>query len=227
MLLLGLLLAALACLVLGLVLASAPWLIASLVASVVAGAALWRYRERLADRAGTLAAPPAPAARQTALVTGTAFQGSAVAAAAGSGPAGAAPERTSVWVVDARPDYHGAGCPAAGADAEEIPRAQAVEDGFTPCPVCTPDQGEPATDRPATDRPAPDRPAPVAGPDAEVWVVDGRPRYHAQGCLIIEGQSAEPISRAEAARDGFMACSMCEPDVSRGPARRAGGDEPR
>ncbi len=55
----------------------------------------------------------------------------------------------------------------------------------------------------------------VAAPDqpAEVWVIDGRPRYHRSGCEILAGQQSEPMPRARAVRDGFIACSLCEPDT--------------
>ena len=43
-----------------------------------------------------------------------------------------------------------------------------------------------------------------------VWVVDGRPRFHAQDCLIIKGQTAEPMAQDEAEADGFQPCSLCQ-----------------
>jgi hypothetical protein len=45
-----------------------------------------------------------------------------------------------------------------------------------------------------------------------VWVIDGRPRYHLEDCAIIKGQDAEPIPWEQATEDGFMPCSLCEPD---------------
>jgi hypothetical protein len=50
--------------------------------------------------------------------------------------------------------------------------------------------------------------------DDEVWVIDGRPRYHLATCAIIQGQDAEPIPYDQATEDGFMACSLCEPNVA-------------
>jgi hypothetical protein len=45
-----------------------------------------------------------------------------------------------VWVVDGEPDYHRPTCPRlSGEDAESVPRTQAVDDGFTPCPECDPE----------------------------------------------------------------------------------------
>src|SRR3954471_20038482 len=81
--LIGLLLAALICIVLGVVFASGPWFVGSLVASGLAAYLLWRQRDHIAGRGrsggsgsgnaanGAASAPP----RQTALVTGTAFAG--------------------------------------------------------------------------------------------------------------------------------------------------------
>jgi hypothetical protein len=43
-----------------------------------------------------------------------------------------------------------------------------------------------------------------------VWVVDGRPRFHAQDCLIIKGQSAQSVGYEEAVADGFLPCSLCQ-----------------
>jgi hypothetical protein len=50
----------------------------------------------------------------------------------------------------------------------------------------------------------------ASGSARRVWVVDGRPRYHAQDCLIIKGQKAQPIPFDEAVEDGFMPCSLCQ-----------------
>jgi hypothetical protein len=48
--------------------------------------------------------------------------------------------RSRVWVVDGRPRYHLAECASLnGTVPEAIALAQAVEDGFTPCAHCDPD----------------------------------------------------------------------------------------
>jgi len=260
MVLIGLLLVALACLVLGLVLASAAWLIGSLVASVAAAVVLWQTRERIG----------APSAAHTAKGTATASAEEPVTKAAAptterapstpatstpapstpatSTPATSAPATTDaepqldrdylarraawfaegtrsgeVWVIDGRPDYHRPGCTQlSGTDAEPIPRSQALEDGFAPCGSCTPDAHETAV----PSSPAPPGPGAGgspgsasgspsgAGADA-VWVVDGRPRYHRADCMIISGQHAEPVPHAQASADGFMPCTLCEPDTAR------------
>ncbi|MCW2496484.1 hypothetical protein [Jatrophihabitans sp.] len=49
------------------------------------------------------------------------------------------------------------------------------------------------------------------GPPGDVWVVDGRPRYHRHDCLIIRDQDSEAIPLGQAVEDGFMPCSLCEP----------------
>lgn len=48
--------------------------------------------------------------------------------------------QSRVWVIDGRPRYHMAECRVLdGTVPEAVPLAQAVEDGFTPCAVCDPD----------------------------------------------------------------------------------------
>jgi hypothetical protein len=48
----------------------------------------------------------------------------------------------------------------------------------------------------------------------EVWVVDGRPRYHLEGCATIAGQPAEQITLEQAKQDGFIPCSLCAPTTA-------------
>lgn len=57
-------------------------------------------------------------------------------------------------------------------------------------------------------------PAPASAPqaDVDVWVIDGRPRYHRESCEIIAEHHGDRILRAQAVEDGFIACSLCEPD---------------
>lgn len=47
--------------------------------------------------------------------------------------------------------------------------------------------------------------------DAEVVVVDGRPRFHLGGCVHLTGRSYEPLPAYEAVELGFTACSLCQP----------------
>lgn len=47
--------------------------------------------------------------------------------------------------------------------------------------------------------------------DAEVAVVDGRPRFHHQSCVHLVGRDHEPLAVAEALELGFSPCALCEP----------------
>jgi hypothetical protein len=140
----GLLIIALICVVTGIVLTSAPWLIASLIATGGAGYLIVRNRR-------TMTAPAAAA-------TGTVPADGATVAESGDD----ADAETAVLAA------------AGGAD-EDAPHDE-------------------------------------ASPRHDVWVIDGRPRYHLEQCAIIKGQEAEPIPWDQATEDGFMPCSLCEPD---------------
>jgi hypothetical protein len=51
----------------------------------------------------------------------------------------------------------------------------------------------------------------VARMDAEVLVVDGRPRYHVADCAHLVGRLTEPIPVNEAVELGFSPCGLCRP----------------
>jgi hypothetical protein len=51
----------------------------------------------------------------------------------------------------------------------------------------------------------------VARMDAEVLVVDGRPRYHLADCPHLVGRLTEPIPVNEAIELGFSPCGLCRP----------------
>ncbi|BBH66956.1 hypothetical protein ACTI_36410 [Actinoplanes sp. OR16] len=75
--------------------------------------------------------------------------------------------------------------------------------------------GEPDDDDP-DDEPLPQsvRPADavlVARLDAEVLVVDGRPRYHMADCPHLVGRLTEPLPVNEAVELGFSPCGLCRP----------------
>ena len=74
---------------------------------------------------------------------------------------------------------------------------------------------EPAPDDP-DDEPLPQAVQPsdavrVARLDAEVLVVDGRPRYHVPECPSLVGRLTEPIPVREAVELGFSPCGLCRP----------------
>jgi hypothetical protein len=72
----------------------------------------------------------------------------------------------------------------------------------------------------ATDTAAHREPAPANAPttllsppaDRDAWVVDGRPRYHREACEIIRDRPVEAIPHSQASEDGFIPCSLCQPD---------------
>lgn len=47
--------------------------------------------------------------------------------------------------------------------------------------------------------------------DADVAVVDGRPRFHLPGCIHLVGRDGESLPVSEAVELGFTACSLCDP----------------
>ena len=218
MVLIGLLVAAVVSLVLGLALASTVWLVVSLVASLAAGITL--YTVVRTQRAGKIDEPVAPVpARSPAAATAEATAGARKSAPA-LVPAAASPalqtqareepvptpelstganRPSGVWVVDGRPAYHLESCDTiADSPAEVIPLAQAVADGFTPCPHCAPPQSDAGPSRPS---------------GLQVWVADGYPEYHLPDCADLAGLTAEPIPHEQALEDGFQPCVVCNPDA--------------
>ncbi|SHG62052.1 hypothetical protein SAMN05443575_2399 [Jatrophihabitans endophyticus] len=233
MLLIGLLVVAVACVIVGVVTGQAAWLIASLVASVLAAAVLVRsylvlQRRRTAkrqDKAERRAAKAsrAGADRSSRRAGSSAVSGDAAVDAAGGGAADggvAGGTDDDVVVVDGKPDYHRVGCPRLRDETTiAIPRSQALADGFAACGVCTPSapdgseagqQAAPAAVSLAKDA--------GTGADAQVWVADGYPEYHVEGCGELGGLDAEPVPYSQAVEDGFQPCVVCNPDATRGVA---------
>jgi hypothetical protein len=104
------------------------------------------------------------------------------------------------------PDEHAWRRPEAAAHAE--PSAVAEHDAAF-------DLDEAEEDDPA-DEPLPQKVSPtdavrVARLDAEVLVVDGRPRYHLPECPHLVGRLTEPIPVNEAVELGFSPCGLCRP----------------
>ena len=75
------------------------------------------------------------------------------------------------------------------------------------------DDEDPEDEPPAQQTPPADA-ARVAAMSTEVFVIDGRPRYHLRGCVHMLGRDSEPLPVSEAVELGFTPCSMCEPDSS-------------
>ncbi|MDP9117377.1 MAG: hypothetical protein M3O28_09060 [Actinomycetota bacterium] len=154
MMIAGLLVIALICLILGLVLPSSVWLVASLIATAGAAFLLWKGRTVIAR----------PAESETEQERTTNILGEPIGTAAVAHSAGREPEIAATS--------------APTSSSTDVARTAA------------------------------------AAPPGEVWVIDGRPRYHLARCAIIQGQDAEPIPFDQAVEDGFMPCSLCEPSVA-------------
>ena len=73
------------------------------------------------------------------------------------------------------------------------------------------DDEDPA-DEPPIQRVSPADARRVAQIDADVVVVDGRPRYHLPQCSHLVGKQHEPLPVNEAVELGFTPCAWCEPD---------------
>src|SRR5215470_11602271 len=54
----------------------------------------------------------------------------------------------------------------------------------------------------------------VASMTREVFVIDGRPRYHLANCVHLFGRESEPLPVGEAVELGFTPCALCEPDLN-------------
>jgi hypothetical protein len=67
-------------------------------------------------------------------------------------------------------------------------------------------------DEPAAQRVNAADAARVARMSADVFVIDGRPRYHLGGCVHLLGRQFEPLPVSEAVELGFSPCALCEPD---------------
>ena len=51
----------------------------------------------------------------------------------------------------------------------------------------------------------------VASGEQEVWVVDGRPRFHIRSCHHLAGRETEPLPVWEAIELEFTPCALCTP----------------
>ncbi|XVU27405.1 hypothetical protein ACQPZJ_10310 [Actinoplanes sp. CA-054009] len=85
------------------------------------------------------------------------------------------------------------------------PEAAAVDDEFAEPDVDDPD------DEPLPQSVRPADAVRVARLDAEVLVVDGRPRYHLPDCPHLVGRLTEPLPVGEAVELGFSPCGLCRP----------------
>ncbi|MFI5897201.1 hypothetical protein ACIA5D_44625 [Actinoplanes sp. NPDC051513] len=104
------------------------------------------------------------------------------------------------------PDEHAWRRPEAAAHAE----SSAVAEHDAAFDLDDADDDDPA-DEPLPQKVSPADAARVARLDAEVLVVDGRPRYHLPECPHLIGRLTEPIPVNEAVELGFSPCGLCRP----------------
>ncbi|WP_319458683.1 hypothetical protein [Micromonospora sp. RTP1Z1] len=89
-----------------------------------------------------------------------------------------------------------------------------VDGPFPDSPSPTSPAGDgPLPDEPPVQQRSPDEAARVARLDAEVRVVDCRPRYHLADCPHLVGRDDEPLPVSEAVELGFTPCAYCAPDL--------------
>jgi len=138
LLILLLLVLSLGLLVIGVMTASASWIIGSLVVVGAAFAAILaarRHRPGKAVEDGDGLIKPTGARQEIAALARQLQDEHEVEQVAGP-----AVEPARVWVIDGQPHYHRAGCSvlasAGAANPETIPLSQAQQDDFAPCSVC-------------------------------------------------------------------------------------------
>jgi hypothetical protein len=173
---------------------------ASIVASLMAGGCL----------ALAVLRRPRPVAESTLAEPAVVGVSTSAEIAAVSGSSGSAPAKAEVIaagsVEPAAPAVSGVGAAEDTGEDTEI--------------VALVDTAEPVEDYPDP----PDEPAEedVSAPtvlkvvdlDAEVVVVDGRPRYHLADCPHLAGRETVPLPVSEARESGFTPCSLCKPDAT-------------
>jgi hypothetical protein len=221
----GLLVIALVCLIVGLVLPNAAWLVASLIATCGAGYLLFRSRT-VVTHATTESTKPSRSTRTRerparAVANAKADLDDADDVADDAGRRDSADGADSADSADLTDHATVKDDLAGTAAVEDLDHTQVIDmdDAHTqvipavPAADVEPDEAEPAAEPEPKPEPVPESAASAS--DRDVWVIDGRPRYHLQTCAIIKGQDAEPIPWEQATEDGFMPCSLCEPDSVR------------
>jgi hypothetical protein len=101
--------------------------------------------------------------------------------------------------------------PLAAEAAQDAPAATDADDSVT---AVIPAQAGRAGSRRVTEQ------TPPAAASAEqepvvsggVLVVEGRPRYHVDGCRYLANKTPEQVDVAEAREEGFTPCGVCKPD---------------
>lgn len=214
-----LILVAITLLVLGLASGSSMLLVGSIVASLLAAVALVAGARQAAAARSTSADPDGGLAPDS--YPGLADPGSRWDAAVGphGGVGGAEPPHPPPPAHPAPPASSphpaaSAASPIARQSTGPVGDYSAAEPGD---PVESASGTAAAADGDPPDEPAAEE---MAGPDAErlsqvdadVVVVDGRPRYHRADCVHLLARQGEPLPVREALELGFTPCSLCEPN---------------
>jgi hypothetical protein len=200
----ALVLAAIALLITGVVVAQPYLVMWSIVVSVLSAVclligALLRRHELFPARAGAAAGSPVP---PPAPVPGMPTSVPASTAPSATSSAAEAPA-TSPHFVPPR----GAGVP--GMAPSGLPH---------PSPLGAPPAAPPPVPHAPYAVPAP-MPAPARAPgplaaDAIVLVIPGRKRFHRPGCRRLAGRDHEELTYEEAREEGFTACTTCDPEAA-------------
>jgi hypothetical protein len=230
-----LILVAVTLLVLGLVGGSSTLLISSIVASLLAAVALV-IGARQASAARRAAAAPAGDAARTVPDPVAAYAPDAAYMAGHQDAEEHLPGPDATQRVQPDADLYdyddaAAGRPSSGQTAGPAPtepapdptdyeHAASLIGGARADDARADDQSPGEFDEPDPDDPD-DEPLPqsvrpadavrVASLDAEVLVVDGRPRYHLADCSHLVGRLTEGLPVAEAVELGFSPCGLCRP----------------
>lgn len=213
---LALIVMAAAALVAGLVWDSNPLLVGSIVVSVVAAVVLFLSARRSADvaepvhhhRGGSDGEPVERRRGGEERETSSHLSRTATRRADARAASGRSGLRGRE-VDDEASARHPAALPSTEARTSHLPPGDAGGDGGAVGPA----DDDPADEPPAQHISALDA-ARVARLDADVLVIDGRPRYHLPGCVHLLGRESEPLPVGEAVELGFSPCSLCEPDTT-------------
>lgn len=115
---------------------------------------------------------------------------------------------------------------------ETAPAVDAAPAGPTPAPAAAEGLAAVVPAQSGAARAAAQEPPAAASAAAEtvasgtVLVVEGRPRYHVEGCRYLSGKAAQGVDVAEARDEGFSPCGVCKPDEALAARASVVDDEP-
>jgi len=131
--------------------------------------------------------------------------GAGVGAGAGSGLYGQSAADETSMLVPVREEESYPSVPHQGYGGTGVAHDDDDDDDY--------DEDEPEDEPAAEQTSAVDR-ARVSQLTSDVYVVDGRPRYHLRECVHLLGRESEALPVGEANELGFTPCGACEPDAA-------------